>query len=86
MAKLIVGIIIGVLVIIFMVQNGENVDIKFLAWSVSIQHAIMILIVFVVGIGVGFVIRSIGYRKKKKREEKKEEEEEEKEKKQKKTN
>jgi uncharacterized integral membrane protein len=73
MAKFIIGIIIGILVIAFMVQNVETVDIKFLAWSVSIQRAIMILIVFVVGIGVGFVIRSIGYHKKKKREEEEEE-------------
>ncbi len=74
MTKFIIGIIIGILVIVFMVQNVETVDIKFLAWSVSIQRAIMILIVFIVGIGIGFVIRSIGYRKKKKREDEKEEE------------
>jgi putative membrane protein len=73
MAKFIIGIIIGILVIVFMVQNVEIVDIKFLAWSVSMQRAIMILIVFVVGIGIGFVIRSIGYRKKKKKEEEEEE-------------
>ncbi|UCB45510.1 MAG: LapA family protein [Spirochaetota bacterium] len=72
MAKLIIGVIIGILVIVFMVQNVETVDIKFLAWSASMQRAIMILIVFVVGIGIGFVIRSIGYRKKKKREEEEE--------------
>ena len=73
MAKFIIGIVIGILVIVFMVQNVETVDIKFLAWSVSMQRAIMILIVFVVGIGIGFVIRSIGYRKKKKKEEEEEE-------------
>jgi uncharacterized integral membrane protein len=76
MAKFIIGIIIGILVIVFMVQNVETVDIKFLAWSVSIQRAVMILIVFVVGIGIGFVIRSIGYRKKKKKEEKRQAERE----------
>jgi uncharacterized integral membrane protein len=75
MAKFIIGIIIGILVIVFMVQNVETVDIKFLAWSVSIQRAVMILIVFVIGIGIGFVIRSVGYRKKKKKEEKKAERE-----------
>ncbi len=75
MVKFIIGIIIGILAIVFMVQNIETVDIKFLAWSVTIQRAIMILIVFVVGIGIGFVIRSIGYRKKKKREEEEEEKE-----------
>jgi uncharacterized integral membrane protein len=76
MAKFIIGIIIGILVIVFMVQNVETVDLKFLAWSVSIQRAVMILIVFIIGIGIGFVVRSIGYRKKKKKEKKNAEREE----------
>ena len=74
MFKFIVGLIIGILVIIFMVQNVEVVDITLYAWTVSIPRAIMILIVFVIGIALGWVVRSIGYRKKK-REMKKEEEE-----------
>jgi uncharacterized integral membrane protein len=65
MAKFIIGIIIGILVIIFMVQNKEIAEITFLAWSASIPRAIMILIVLVAGIGLGWMIRSIGYRKKK---------------------
>jgi uncharacterized integral membrane protein len=76
MAKLIVGIIIGVLVIVFMVQNVETVDIQFLTWTAHLSRALMILIVFVVGIGIGWVIRSIGYRKKKKKKEADEEREE----------
>jgi len=78
MAKLIVGIIIGVLVIIFMVQNVETVDIQFLKWTAHLSRAIMILIVFVVGIGIGWVVKSIGYRKKKKKQEAEEETKEEK--------
>jgi len=69
MAKFIIGILIGILVIIFMVQNVETVDIRFLAWTTHIPRAIMILIVFVVGIGTGWVVRSVGYRKKKHRAE-----------------
>jgi uncharacterized integral membrane protein len=64
--KFILGIIIGALVIVFMVQNVQVVDIKFLTWSVTISRALMILIVFAVGILLGWVVRSIGYRKKKK--------------------
>ncbi len=74
MGKFIIGIIIGIIVIVFMVQNVEVVEVSFLAWSVSIQRAVMILIVFVVGIGLGFVVRSIGYRKKKKKVQRQEEE------------
>ena len=67
--KFIVGIIIGVLVIIFMVQNVEVVDITFLAWTMHLPRAIMILIVFVLGIGVGYVARGLRARKKDKKEE-----------------
>ena len=69
MGKFIFGIIIGVIVIVFMVQNGETVTVNFLAWDVTIPRAIMILIVFVVGTVLGFVVRSIGYRKKRKEKE-----------------
>ena len=69
MGKFIFGIIIGVIVIVFMVQNGETVTVNILAWDVTIPRAIMILIVFVVGTVLGFVVRSIGYRKKRKEKE-----------------
>ena len=68
--KFIIGIIFGALVILFMVQNVQVVDIKFIAWTVSISRALMILIVFVIGILLGWVVRSMGYRKKKRAEEK----------------
>jgi uncharacterized integral membrane protein len=67
--KFVIGIIIGILVIIFMVQNVEVVEIAFLPWTISIPRAIMILIVFVLGIGVGYVARGIRTRKKEKKEE-----------------
>ena len=65
--KFIFGIIIGILVIIFMVQNVEVVDLQFLAWTIHLPRAIMILIVFVLGIVVGYTARSIRSRKRKKR-------------------
>ena len=68
--KFILGIIFGALVIIFMVQNVQVVDIKFLAWTMSISRALVILIVLVIGILLGWVLRSIGYRKKRKAVEK----------------
>ena len=67
--KFIIGIIIGILVIVFMVQNVEVVDISFLAWSMHLPRAIMILIVFVLGIGAGYVARGVRTRKKEKKEE-----------------
>jgi len=67
--KFIIGIIVGILVIIFMVQNVDVVEIKFLAWDMQIPRAIMILIVFILGISVGYVVHGIRVRKKRKKEE-----------------
>jgi uncharacterized integral membrane protein len=69
LGKFIFGIIIGVIVIVFMVQNVETVTVNFFAWNVTIPRAIMVLIVFIVGTILGFIIRSIGYRKKRKERE-----------------
>lgn len=63
--KFILGLIFGVLVLIFMIQNGQVVEITFLAWTVSISRALMVLIVFLIGIGIGYIVRSIGYYRKK---------------------
>jgi len=64
--KFVIGIIIGILVIIFMVQNMEVVEISFLPWSIHLPRAIMILIVFALGSAVGYVVRGIRIRKKRK--------------------
>ena len=64
--RFVLGAVFGVLVIIFMVQNTQIVEIQFLGWGVSISRALMVLIVFAIGIGLGWVIRSIGYLKKQK--------------------
>jgi len=68
--RFILGVIIGILVIIFMIQNGEVVDIQFLSWTISIPIAVMVLIIFAFGIIMGWVIRSIGYMKKRRQSEK----------------
>ena len=69
MGKFILGIIIGVILIVFMVQNKDTVTVNFFAWNVSISRAVMVLIVFIVGTIFGFIVRSIGYRKKRKEKE-----------------
>ena len=53
MGRFILGIIIGVLVIIFMFQNVEPLTVSFIAWTVTLSRAVVLLIVFAVGIIVG---------------------------------
>jgi uncharacterized integral membrane protein len=57
--KFILGIIFGILVIIFMAQNPQVVDITFLAWTFSISRAVMYLLIFILGFVSGGLITGI---------------------------
>lgn len=61
--KFIVGLVLGILVIVFMVQNVHVIELKYMGWNFSISLALLILIVVVVGIIIGYVVKSIGVRK-----------------------
>jgi uncharacterized integral membrane protein len=60
------GLVIGILVVIFILQNTEIVEISFLFWTISISRALVVLLVFIIGIIVGAIIRDIGASKKEK--------------------
>ncbi len=55
MIRLIIGMILGILAVIFAVQNTETVTYTFLAWSIEMPRALTLIIVLIVGIGVGWV-------------------------------
>ncbi|MBN1836657.1 MAG: LapA family protein [Spirochaetales bacterium] len=63
MGRFILGIIIGVLVIIFMFQNVAPIEVRFIAWTVTLSRAVILLIVFAVGIIVGWVFHGAGKRR-----------------------
>ena len=60
----VLGVIIGILVVAFILQNTEIVEISFLFWTITISRALMVLLVFIVGIIAGAIIKDIGARKK----------------------
>lgn len=62
MFKFILGAVIGVLVIIFLFLNIETVDINFYFWTVTVNRAVMVLIVFLAGGISGWLISSLGQR------------------------
>ena len=62
--RFILGIVIGVVLIVFLVQNTQVVEITFWAWTVSVSRAIMVLVVFLFGIGIGWVVTSVALRRK----------------------
>ena len=59
----IIGLAIGVLVIVFILQNIETVQVTFLAWTISVNRALMVLAVFAVGIIFGWILGSLGRRR-----------------------
>jgi uncharacterized integral membrane protein len=66
MGRFILGIVIGVLVIIFMFQNVQPVDVTFIAWTVTLSRAVVLLIVFAVGIIIGWIFHGAGRRRREK--------------------
>jgi uncharacterized integral membrane protein len=59
MIKIIIGIILAILLIIFIAQNTLVVNITFLAWTISISVAILIIIMLILGVFLGFVFTEI---------------------------
>ncbi len=60
-AKLIVGIVIGVLGIIIVLQNFQRVETLLLFWRLTMPHIVLLAIVFVAGFILGTVISMLGY-------------------------
>ena len=57
MIRFIIGIIFGILVIIFMVQNPQPAEITFLFWTVSMSRAVMYVIICALGFGAGWLVK-----------------------------
>lgn len=62
--KLIIGLTLLALVVVFIIQNAVAVDIRFLIWKVSMSRSLIILIVLAIGIAIGWI--SAGHVRKKK--------------------
>ncbi len=60
---IIIGIALGIVVVIFVAQNSEVVDISFLAWTLTMSRAIFILIILIFGVVIGWLIRAAGGRR-----------------------
>ena len=58
--KLIIGIVLGAIVVVFAAQNTETVTYTFWAWSVELPRALVVLIVFVFGLFLGWALTGIG--------------------------
>lgn len=51
----IISIILAVIIGLFLVQNLNAVQVQFLFWSVQMPGAILIFVVFIIGIVIGYL-------------------------------
>lgn len=62
MAKTIIFSILIALIIVFVIQNTQVVEYRFLAWKVSMSRALLLLGTFVIGVLVGWLSRRLKQR------------------------
>lgn len=65
MIKFIVGILFGVVAIIFILQNVHVIEVNFLGWSVSLSQSVLFIILLLVGFALGWGTGSLRRRRKK---------------------
>ena len=63
MIRNIVFVILVALVLIFVVQNMQVVEVKFLAWTISMSRALMIFGTLIIGIIAGWLLNFPRHRK-----------------------
>jgi uncharacterized integral membrane protein len=55
--KLVAGLVLAGLIVLFTLQNAEVVELRFLFWKLSASRAVMIFSVLAVGIVLGWILR-----------------------------
>lgn len=67
MFKFIIGIILGIICVVFFVQNAETVTFVFLAWQITISRALMLLTVLLTGVVIGWIFSGMSHFKRRKK-------------------
>ena len=66
MFKFILGIVIGFLAVVFALQNTADVDVKFLAWSLTLPRALVLLLMLAAGFLLGLAVGGLARRRRRK--------------------
>jgi uncharacterized integral membrane protein len=51
------------LVVIFTLQNVVTVEVTFLVWTIALPRAILLFVVFVIGLAIGWILKSVAGRR-----------------------
>ncbi len=57
--KTIIFIILGILILIFLLQNTQIVSVQFLFWNFQMSRIILIALILLVGLILGFIIAEV---------------------------
>lgn len=64
-ARLIIGITLTLLVVVFTLQNTEVVTVNFLLWRFSLSRVVLIFVLLLAGVLLGWFLHSLMYHSKK---------------------
>ncbi len=56
--KVVIGLVLAGLLVLFTLQNTEVVELRFLFWTLSVSRALVIFLVFATGLMVGWLLHS----------------------------
>ena len=57
-ARLVSSLVLAGLVVLFLLQNAADVEVRYLLWTVQLPRALLIFIVLAVGILIGWLLRA----------------------------
>lgn len=57
--RLIIGITLATLVVIFTLQNVETTSVRILFWQVELSKSLLIFLLFTVGVIIGWIASSL---------------------------
>ncbi len=63
--KLILGLILMCLIVVFILQNATVVEIRLLFWGIAMSRVLLMFIVLAIGILVGWLLHSYSAHRKK---------------------
>lgn len=63
MAKTLIFCILIAFILVFVIQNTQVVDFQFLIWKVSMSRALLLLLSFVIGVIVGWLLKRPKYKR-----------------------
>lgn len=57
--RLVSALVLAALIVIFTLQNTESTTVKLFVWSITTSRALTLFVVLVVGMAIGWMLRSL---------------------------